>query len=244
MEKIEITKDLRFGFEDLMTRVDLSCEFTLRDILTICINSKINVDHLMSMLHCNYVELYEEMVSKPSDFTEKDEKDEKDENLECLELYWDGGIYEWEGKVEGSQQWSFHGLGKKGVIPTYDTPYHLENLTEEEKINYRTNWAIEFEPMYKIADYPIRISNEMIINDSRKDLKDQYAKIDFAPSITLIELLYWIFWELSFCGDIKGRNDKKIELNDTIKKYEEDKKNGTLITYTFENLKELFSGEK
>lgn len=218
--KVKITKDLRFGFEDLTKTVDTSCEFTLRDVLTVCINSLISTDILSDILRCNYIDRYfEEMNSQPF---------KRGGNVDYLEVYWWGGKHIYDGQREDDSGWCFHGIGKLGHIPKDVLKYG--KLSAKEKKEYRQAIAIEFSPMYTLADYKIKIGKKLIVTDYDVDVKkkDINSEIDFQPSITLIELLYAIFWELSFCGSPKQRDDKMDNLQKQIKEFKKAKKQGKL----------------
>ena len=55
MDKIKITKDMKFGFFDLMEYVDTECEFTLRDVICACMDSDIPIEVLEAILQCPYI---------------------------------------------------------------------------------------------------------------------------------------------------------------------------------------------
>jgi len=93
------------------------------------------------------------------------------------------------------------------------------DLTEEDKKIYRHTLAIEFSPMYTLADYPVKIGNKLCITDYNvRPVENIDSTVDFKPSITLVELLYAIFWELFFCGDIDHRDDMLESINDSVKR--------------------------
>jgi len=78
--EIIITKDLKFGFEDLMLVVNFETEFTLRDILRASMNSSIPMEVLCQILRCSYLpDYWDEAESKPFD---------NKGDVEYLELYW------------------------------------------------------------------------------------------------------------------------------------------------------------
>jgi hypothetical protein len=91
--------------------------------------------------------------------------------------------------------------------------------------------------MYELADYPIRLGKDINFTNYDIDPKDRSANmdnsIDVAPSITLIELLYWVFWELSFLGSPEKRDKEKNELKRRV----EDLKSGKLKTIPWETVK-------
>lgn len=223
--KIKITKDLKFGYEDLIKEIDVSQEFTLRDVLIACMNSKIPIETLSLLLHCSYIRDY---------ITEASSKDFTDEyDLDYLEVYW-WGTEELKVRPKGIKEcgsmWCFHGIGKLGYIP--DDILQYSELTEKEKKEYRQPMAIEFSSMYKLADYPIKIRQTMNITNYNKDPQDADTIIDFQPSITLIELLYAIFYELSFCGSPEQRDKKIVCLNQLAS----DVKSGKVKTYSSEEV--------
>jgi hypothetical protein len=209
-DSIKITGDLDIRFDDLMRSVDFSQEFTLRDVLRAAVSStEIPVEIMSAILRCSYIsEFWQECESKQ--FSQKDDRD-----LEYLELYWIGDRQEWEGKVETSSMWSFHGVGKKGVIPE---DMIENNIPVPDAENYRQAFAVEFSPMYTLKNLPVRLCRTTYITDY-KDL-DKDLELEFSPTITLVELFHWIFWELSFCGGTKDRDDKMKEIQDS---YEESK---------------------
>lgn len=232
--KIKISKNMKFDFSDLMRSVDVDSEFTLRDLLHACINSKIPIEILCELCQCNYIkDYYDEAESKPF---------ENDKNIKHLELTFMGNKdIDLQEKEDNSHYWMFDGVGEKGVmgndVKQFYSKEEVEKLLSE---GYVEKYAIEFSPMFKLADLPIRISNKIIIEDN---LSKEYKidKIDFRPSINLIELLYWVFWELSFCGSPSDRDGKLQKLDDTVKQIDDAKKNGTLddITKEFSSVDDL-----
>lgn len=234
MENIVITKDLDIGFEDLCRVVDPSSAFTLRDIIIIVNSStQIRFSRMCQILHCHYLGDFLDEMNKPK---EDSTDDTMDDNMDYLEVYWSGDKSNYEGKISMSSMWGFHGVGKKGVISEDIKEY----VPVEEHADYIENYAIEFTPVNKLADYRISIRTEMYITnwDEKEPLKS-LQKISFRPSITLIELLYAIFWELSFCGSPKARDEQLEELKSRCEKIDEAKKNGTLdrITTPWEEVK-------
>jgi len=240
MEKpIKITKSLKFNFYDLMRDVDTEHEFTLRDVLNACMKSKIPLEILQAMLRCNYIEQYwKEMKSKKF-------KNDGD-GIEYLELAWNGTIDEYKGKQDSSSSWHFNGVGKKGYIPDDLLGFcSKKEIAKMKKEGYRQSYAIEFRPMYALANFPIKIRKEIKIEDWRnykkklKKKEDIFTIIDVQPSITLMELLYWIFWELSFCGSPEKRDGISADLDERVKELDKAKKEGRLdeITVPWEEVK-------
>jgi len=233
---IKITKDLKFNYWDLMKIVDVSQEFTLRDVLRACVNSSIPMDVLCQILQCSYiVDYWDEAESKP--FTGLTD----DRDMEYLELYWGGSKQTYDKKRCDSGGWSFHGMGREGYVPEDMAKYG--KWKKGEKKHYRQAMAIEFSPMYTLADYPIRICKKIYIEDEdlpiRARIKMKDSGIDYQPTITLMELLYAIFWELSFCGSPKDRDGKMNDLKSRMDEIDKAKKEGRLdeITVPWEKVK-------
>jgi len=218
MDNIKITKKLKFDFPDLMRDVDLDHEFTLRDVVRAIHNSKISMPVLCQLLRCNYLEKYWEEISS--------KKFKDGGEIHYLELYWWGTTSKWDNKIDSNQSWCFHGVGKAGYIPDdlkkYCSPEEIKKMKKEK---YTESYAIEFTPLYKLANYQIRIRDELWLTHYENIKGDVDDKIKFKPSITLIELLYAIFWELSFLGSPQRRNeqtDKIMSRVDEFKKAEEE----------------------
>ena len=203
MEKpIQITKDLRFVYSDLIKPVDFSHRFTLRDILKACINVQMPIENLMQLLRCNHiVDYWVEAESKP--FEDSGE-------IEYLEIYWLGEILSKKSKKSKNKYdsgWCLHGVGIE-----VNAPKKLMTDSKEKKKKY-IHYGIDFAPLYTLADYTIKIGKTMCIEESNKE-----KEIEFSPTITLIELLYTIFWELSFYGNVEERNKINKKLKKVCKK--------------------------
>lgn len=228
-DNIKIMPTMKFDLEDLIKKVDFSHPFTLRGVLKACLNSEIPIKILESILHCNCIEeLCKEAESKP--FCD-------DGDIEYLEVYWWGSKGTYDGVKDSSNSWGFHGVGylndySDDMIKIYR---HME---KELPKNFRENYAIEFSPMYELADYEIRISQKLHISDY--DDKPGQDEVDhsicFSPSITLIELFHAILWELNFCGSIENRDAKSEEIKKTLEECRKGIEEGTLKTISLEEL--------
>ena len=210
-EPIRITKRMDICWSDLVRPVDFGHKFTLRDLLRASVSSGSIPPKLMgAILRCPYVsELWDECKSKP--FSRGG-----DEHIDYLEIYWIGDRHEWSGKVSMSNMWGFHGVGKKGVIPD---DLKENKIRVKDPKNHRQAYAVEFTPVYQLSGLPVRICGTMYFVDY-KDL-DSDRNVEFTPSISLLELMYWVLWELSFCGGTKDRDRKLGEIK---KSYDESKK--------------------
>ena len=81
-------------------------------------------------------------------------------------------------------------------------------------------FGIDFLPCNEIADLPLLFDNNMIVLDQNgKEIKKIYTH----P--TLFQVLYGLFWELSFYGDPHTRDEKGKELLNELYKNKENKSN-------------------
>lgn len=232
MEKnIKIDKNLKFDFADLMINVDLDRKFTLKDVLNACINSKIPLPILGAILRCNYIKDYWEESKK--------KKNDKSYDMEYLEIYWTGSTQTYEGKTSSENMWCFHGVGKEGYVGD-DVKEAYKYQKRKIPKNYRENYAVEMTPINNLANYPIKVRSTLFFEYC--DDKHYEKTYDYKPSITLIELLHAILWELSFFGSTKQRDEKVEEMNKSIEEIEKAKKNGTLnkVTMSYDDFKKKY----
>jgi len=229
MEKnLKITKDLKFDFEDLMANVDFDHEFTLRDLLRAVNQSLIDPLVLARILRCPYIQDYWAEAEKQSP--------EQDSDIEYLEIYYWVSKSTFDGKRDDGSCWGFHGVGNEGVVSQdIIDNYPKEEVDKMREEGYRQAFAVEFSPMYNLADYPIRLRKEIIFTDYDVDPKEgtMDRNIDVIPSITLMDLLYWVFWEFSFFGSIEQRDKKISDLQKTV----ENVKSGKVKTIPWETAK-------
>jgi len=227
MDKIKITKDMKFGLIDLMNYIDVDHEFTLRDILIACKDSSIPMETLGELLQCPYIEEY---------YNEMDKGKEGDRDMLHLELGY--GIEQDDEDPFICHGWSFYGVGEEGYISQDIIDHYSEEEVQKMRDEgYRETYAVELSPIYELADYPIKINNEIdvtVYNDT--PVKQQPLK--GKPEIRLMEVLYEIFWELSFMGSTTDRDEAKDNLCKRIDEYEQAKGDGTLEYIDFEEVKD------
>jgi len=235
-DTIKITSTLDVDFDDLMTDVDLSHEFTLRDIVRAAVSSThIPLPLMSEILHCPCLhEFWKEMESQPFD---------NEGDIEYLELSWQGWKSTFDGKNEDSSGWMFDGVGKAGEIPS-DL---IDNCPKEEidkmrAEGYRQGYAIEMSPLYKLADYIVRVKDSIHITDYDVDWKNgtDGSTIKLTPSVCLLEVMYNVMWELSFFGNPEQRNQQLESLKGTIDEFKKAKEEGRLdeVSVPWEDVKE------
>lgn len=207
-ETIKIHKGLVFGYDDLMSNVDPNHSFTLKEVFDIVMDSTMPKEVLSKIIQCEYVydyimESFTTPISSCAD-------------IEYLRLKYVADVSNWDNCLDSGGYWSFDGIGYAGVIPD-DL---RDNITEEQckemqREGWRQSYAIEFTPVNELRHLPIKIDFGVTIEDYRGE-KLEYQEAFMRPSISLITLLYAIFWELSFCGAPDDRDEKKKEINQSI----------------------------
>jgi len=226
--EVKITWDYVLKLEDLMKTVDTKVLFTLDRIFGCIAKSDIDPELLCRLLRCPYVYdlIMESTKGKP----------DPDSEIEYLELSYALYKHTFRGKCEDSSGWIFDGVGRAGVLP--------EDLKDQGYVvndpEWRQRYAIEMTPVYELKDYVIRIRPEMPITNydtKSKDMKPHFLdevpleSLKVKPSITLMELLYGIFWELTFFGGPENRNAKSDELSERLDDFKEAKEKGE-VKYT------------
>lgn len=221
---------MKFGLTELMDYVDTEHEFTLRDILCACMNSSVPIEVLGKLLQCPYIEEYYDEMDKG--------KKDDDRDMSYLELTY--SIEHDDSDPFTSQGWSFHGMGEEGNIPQDIIDHYSEEEVQKMRDEgFAQSYAVEFTPIYDLADYPIRIDNK--VNITSWDKSDDGYVIKGQPNIRLLEVLYEIFWELSFLGSPEERDEKKEDLVKRCDDFEKAKEDGTLKYVDLEEVKEKFS---
>lgn len=119
-------------------------------------------------------------------------------------------------------------------------------------------WALDFTPAYQLVDHTITLDREFSIEDEQKgSLKGRREYLDslteeerseerYYPTIvktnksfTLYDIIYGLFWELSFHGSPKDRDLRTAELTETMRKI----KSGEAKCTPWEDVKERIKGE-
>ena len=222
----QVAIEERLCWEDLSRPVDFSVPFTIRDVLNlIVLRSEIPIDKMCQMVQCNYLFEYFEEAQKP--LPPADDKSNCGK-VEYLELAWTAyhSLSPDKGVQWYDNSWDFSGVGFKGVMgEDIINFYRSENSDYKPDPTYREGYAIEFSPLNEIADLPIRVKSTMSIENGDLEYGDSKATtlINFIPKMTVFDMIYSIFWELSFMGAPEKRDEMKDELNCRVKEIEEDK---------------------
>src|SRR5574337_566406 len=135
------------------------------------------------------------------------------DKVEYLELSWEAEVRKYKGEPQTFEQWlSFNGIGKN------------------------TKYAIDFSPVNTLSELPVKLKNTIKIEDARERVYPQPVLIEAEKVFKLSDILYGIFWELSFLGSPTDRDAFSDRINQQI----EDIKNGTAKTVSWEEIKEKY----
>jgi hypothetical protein len=124
--------------------------------------------------------------------------------LEKLELYWHFEEDHDDGTFSGLEFPSFHGTGYK---------------TEDSQA---VNLAVEFTPVYELVDVPLVLRPLAWIAPGHEETMACHYANETVPTrerevkYTLGDILYGIYWELSFCGSPVQRAAAKDHLDEVI----------------------------
>jgi len=150
-------------------------------------------------------------------------------NVKHLELSWAGEVRQYYKKdPKELQEWvSFDGIG--------DPPKDDENY-KDWPVGKPVNYALDFSPVDTLTELPIKLNKKITIYDetNRKGVYPPPVILEAEKTFTLAEILRGIFWELSFLGSPKDRNEKSAEIMQTMK----DIDSGKVKTIPWEEVKE------
>lgn len=137
---------------------------------------------------------------------------EKNQHLKIFLFYFDE-FFEEITKTESSSLngylvFDWYGLEKtNGIVVNYPK---MEVCGMHENGEY---FGIEFLNVAKIKDLKLKINTAFKINNEKYEI---ITELNTYP--TLFQVLYGLFWELSFFGDPKKRDSEAKELTETIEK--------------------------
>ena len=218
MNKIVISDELVFKKDDLHKFVDCSREFTLRDILNCVKRCDVPKDYLTGIFKTSHWEQYIEEMDKG---VAKD-----DGEVKYLELRRCGEI----GGEKEEVGWVFHGIGSVVDENAEDCVLHGIGGAVGESAKAITcidekrqeKFAMDFTPVYEMADLKVVVNFDEEVWD--KNLNKMVTRSSSRKDISLIEMLYEIFYELSWNGSVENRNSRMEMLLERVKEIKEPKK--------------------
>ena len=133
------------------------------------------------------------------------EEEDPDEAMTHLEIYWHADYSQFSkdpAYIELSP--SFHGIGK----PTAEEMGHCQDG--------KKYWGIDFSPMYKLADLPVKLDTGVEFFKPRDYKPGRKPIIKAERSFSLEDVLDAIYWEISFHGDPQGKRERLEELKERV----------------------------
>jgi hypothetical protein len=137
--------------------------------------------------------------------------------LHCIRLSWS---CEYDPLTETCYAPSTHlWLHVDGIGDIWDDCKPGEQLYEEGKDYTHCNrYAIEMTPLCQLRHLPLRLDSVMTIRPGlAQDTPHGPLEIP-APGVTVLQLLYYVFWELSFFGTPEDRDAKHEELRESVRR--------------------------
>ena len=134
-----------------------------------------------------------------------------EDSVKYLEVYWAAEATNYDGPDVLSEWVSIHGIGGP------EGPYGLD-----------------FSPINSLTELEIKLNNEYKIFDMRNKKYLSTASLFTAQKeFTLLDILRGIFWELSFHGSVKNREERLEEIKQSV----EDIKSGLVKTVPWDSKK-------
>lgn len=211
-EKLKIARGYKLQVSDLMRYVELGENFTLGDqCQMICDSDEMDIETLSSLVQCPLDPFIEECLS-PFDVAEDLEYD-----LHYIRLHWS---CEYDNLTEtrwppSTSVW----LHVDGIGDIWDDCKPGGQFYKDGKdFSNHNQYAIEMTPLYKLRHLPIRIDPIMTVGPYlAEDLEKEPLEIP-ALGVTLLQLIYYMFWELSFIGTPEERDVQREELRERVRR--------------------------
>jgi hypothetical protein len=175
---------------------------TLLDIFRIVDQYKALKMFIAQYSWCGAIDAFHAQAEEPDLSGEEEDPDEK---MTHLEIYWHADYSKFTkdpAYIELSP--SFHGVG----------PALGKNA--EHSSDGIMRWAIDFSPMYKLADLPVKLDKTV------EFFKPKDYKVGRKPIVagercfSLQDVLDAIYWEISFHGDPQDKREKLGELMERV----------------------------
>lgn len=216
---IDISNDL---YNNLFNVCHIEEGVNLKDILLLVKNWCQVLSPILTSSPNWLQEIVDEGLSKPFE--------DKGDEVKYLQLSWQGEVRKYKNEPKTLEEWiSFNGIGD---LPKTDPYGHWKGWPAGKEVSY----AISGSPLYTLSEFPIRLNNTIQIFDET-DSKAPYPRpilIEAEKTFRLFDILYGIFWELSFLGSPVDRDAFNEKLNEQIKNID----NGTEKTVSWDEIKD------
>ena len=209
-KKLQLHPGHHLQVADLMVEVELAEDFTLGDLCQMVRDcDDIDLETLSALLQCPLALFINECL-QPCAHDDKSA-------LHYIRLSWG---CEYDAVTETRWPPSTHlWLDVDGIGDIWDDHKPGGQFYEEGKDYTHCNrYAIEMTPLYQLRHLPLRLNPVMTIRRSlTQDTTDEPLEIP-APGVTVLQLLYAVFWELSFFGTPEERDATHEELRESVRR--------------------------
>lgn len=190
-EEVDISSKLLFHFHD-------ACEFedglTLKDIFILVRPFVKTISSIFTHSPDWMSEIIEEGLQPTQDKS----------NLSCLELGWMASLSSYAKQDVPYLQVDTNFIGL-GPIPDDDKLY--ENWPDKN-----INYAIDMTPVNQLINLPIKMNEYFDLRDEREGYNPTAIIAKVKKEFTLFDVLFGIFWELSFFGSPTNRDKERKEI--------------------------------
>lgn len=174
---------------------------------------------LVSLIRAD-CELYSRLLTSGPWLGEMVEEGDKpyvreEDNITHLEIGWSAEIIKYNGPDELIDYTIIHGIGEGG-------PY-----------------ALDFSPINTLTELELKLNTEYNIYDMRNVSANTPVLLTAKKQFSLLDILRGVFWELSFHGSIKNRDQRCAQLKQTV----EDIDSGKEKLIPWEDIKEGWANE-
>lgn len=208
MDRILLNKDYKMRLQDLMSPIEIADDFTLGDLCLIITQfDELDLEDFSKIIQWPIAGFLIECL---------DLEKEACSDLHYLRLTWQ---YSYE---KGETPWGSMRLEVDAIGEIWDDYQPGGQFYEEGKDYSNCNhWGISFSPLYEMKNLPIRIEPKMLLY---RELEYPMTEENYfpAPDVTLLDLIYSLFWEFSFYGGPEQRDEISFDLQETVRKIKEE----------------------
>jgi hypothetical protein len=211
-KKLRLHPGYKLQVTDFMEEVELAEDFTLGDLCQVVRGfNEMDIEMFSALLQCP-LELFIEECLQPC-------PDDDKSDLHYIRLSWS---CEYDRLTEtrwppSTSLW----LHIDGIGDTWEDCKPGGRFHEEGKDYACCNqYAIEMTPLHQLGHLPLRIDPVMTVRPSLTHGTPHEPLEIPAPGVTLLQLIYHVFWELSFFGTPEKRDTKHKELRELIQRIE------------------------
>jgi hypothetical protein len=133
------------------------------------------------------------------------------EEMEFLQLSWASEVHQYgKDPKEIYEYVHFNGFGPP---PPNDDNY------KDWPVGQAVSWALDFSPVYTLTEIPLKLDPvlKMLDYTSKKVGQLPSVMVEAKKEFTLLDILKGVFWELSFHGSPKSRNERAEDLKMRVK---------------------------